>query len=157
MTEPVQTPSGIPLEPVYGPAERAGDPPAPGEYPFTRGNFASGYRGKTWTFRQYSGFGTAEESNRRYRYLLDQGGTGLSVALDLPMRGSATQSLVDALNHHVLEAGGRIYLAKDALTRREDFAAMEPRLAAFDAVRRQWDPERRLRSALSVRLLGDAT
>ena len=81
---------------------------------------------------------------------------GLSVALDLPMRGTATQSLVDALNRHVLEAGGRIYLAKDALTRREDFAAMEPRLAAFDAVRRRWDPERRLRSALSVRLLGDA-
>jgi methylmalonyl-CoA mutase N-terminal domain/subunit len=52
MDEPVQTPSGIPLEPVYGPAERAGDPPAPGEYPFTRGNFASGERGKTWTFRQ---------------------------------------------------------------------------------------------------------
>lgn len=81
---------------------------------------------------------------------------GLSVALDLPMRGAATQSLVDALNRHVLDAGGRIYLAKDALTRREDFAAMEPRLAAFDAVRRKWDPERRLRSALSVRLLGDA-
>ncbi len=84
MSDPVQTPSGLPLEPVYGPADRAGDPPPPGTYPFTRGNFASGYRGKTWTFRQYSGFGTAEESNRRYRYLLDQGGTGLSVALDLP-------------------------------------------------------------------------
>jgi decaprenylphospho-beta-D-ribofuranose 2-oxidase len=80
---------------------------------------------------------------------------GLSVALDVPMRGAATQSLVDALNRHVLDAGGRIYLAKDALTRREDFAAMEPRLARFDAVRRKWDPERRLRSALSVRLLGD--
>ncbi len=81
---------------------------------------------------------------------------GLSVALDLPMRGAATQHLVDALNRHVLDAGGRIYLAKDALTRREDFVAMEPRLPAFDAVRRKWDPERRLRSALSVRLLGDA-
>jgi FAD/FMN-containing dehydrogenase len=80
---------------------------------------------------------------------------GLSVALDVPMRGAATQALVDALNRHVIEAGGRIYLAKDALTRREDFVAMEPRLAAFDAVRRTWDPERRLRSALSVRLLGD--
>ncbi len=78
MSEPVQTPpsGGIPLEPVYGPADRAGDPPPPpGTYPFTRGNFASGYRGgKTWTFRQYSGFGTPEESNSRYRYLLDQGG-----------------------------------------------------------------------------------
>src|ERR1700704_3267682 len=84
MSDVFQTPSGLPLEPVYGPGDRAGEPPAPGEYPFTRGNFASGYRGKTWTFRQYSGFGTAEESNKRYRYLLDQGGTGLSVALDLP-------------------------------------------------------------------------
>ncbi len=84
MSDPVQTPSGIPLEPVYGPADRAGEPPAPGTYPFTRGNFPSGYRGRLWTIRQYSGFGTAEESNQRYRYLLDQGGTGLSVALDLP-------------------------------------------------------------------------
>jgi FAD/FMN-containing dehydrogenase len=81
---------------------------------------------------------------------------GLSVALDIPMRGAPTQALVDALNRQVLDAGGRIYLAKDALTRAADFAAMEPRLAAFDAVRRAWDPERRLRSALSVRLLGDA-
>lgn len=80
---------------------------------------------------------------------------GISVALDLPMRGAATQALVDALNRHVIDAGGRIYLAKDALTRREDFALMEPRLAAFDAIRRTWDPERRLRSALSVRLFGD--
>lgn len=81
---------------------------------------------------------------------------GLSVALDIPMRGAATQALVDALNRHVIEAGGRIYLAKDALTRAADFAAMEPRLAAFDAIRRTWDPTRRLRSALSVRLFGDA-
>lgn len=81
---------------------------------------------------------------------------GVSIALDLPMRGAATQALVDALNRLVVETGGRIYLAKDALTRREHFLAMEPRLAAFDAVRRAWDPERRLRSALSVRLFGDA-
>jgi len=81
---------------------------------------------------------------------------GLSVALDLPMRGASTQALIDALNAFVRQAGGRIYLAKDALTRAEDFAAMEPRLPHFDAVRRRWDPQRRLRSALSVRLLGDA-
>ncbi len=81
---------------------------------------------------------------------------GLSFALDLPMRGATTQAFVDALNRHVLEAGGRIYLAKDALTRREHFVAMEPRLPAFDAVRRTWDPQRRLRSAMSVRLLGDS-
>src|SRR6478736_4899567 len=110
MTEPVQTPSGIPLEPIYGPADRAGDPPAPGTYPFTRGNFASGYRGKTWTFRQYSGFGTAEESNQRYRYLLDQGGTGLSVALDLP-----TQCGYDSDDPEVGEEVGRVGVAVDTL------------------------------------------
>jgi methylmalonyl-CoA mutase, N-terminal domain len=110
MTEPVQTPSGIPLEPVYGPADRVGDPAAPGTYPFTRGNFASGYRGKTWTFRQYSGFGTAEESNRRYRYLLDQGGTGLSVALDLP-----TQCGYDSDDPEFGEEVGRVGVAVDTL------------------------------------------
>lgn len=56
----------------------------PGAFPFTRGIFADGYRGRLWTIRQYSGFGTAEESNQRYRFLLEQGQTGLSVALDLP-------------------------------------------------------------------------
>ncbi|MEX2481573.1 MAG: methylmalonyl-CoA mutase family protein [Gammaproteobacteria bacterium] len=56
----------------------------PGTMPFTRGIFPDGYSGRLWTIRQYSGFGTAEESNRRYRFLLDQGQTGLSVALDLP-------------------------------------------------------------------------
>ena len=106
----VETPSGIPLEPVYGPGDRAGDPPAPGEYPFTRGNFASGYRGKTWTFRQYSGFGTAEESNQRYRYLLGQGGTGLSVALDLP-----TQCGYDSDDEEYGEEVGRVGVAVDTL------------------------------------------
>ncbi len=106
----VQTPSGIPLQPVYGPAQRAADPPPPGTYPFTRGNFASGYRGKTWTFRQYSGFGTAEESNRRYRYLLDQGGTGLSVALDLP-----TQCGYDSDDPEYGEEVGRVGVAVDTL------------------------------------------
>src|SRR6266508_702694 len=72
--------------PVYGPG--ALPPPeaigAPGEYPFTRGLHPGGYRGKLWTMRQYAGFGTAAESNRRYRYLLDHGTTGLSIAFDLP-------------------------------------------------------------------------
>src|SRR5690348_9208286 len=107
---PVETPSGIPLPPVYGPDDRAGAPPAPGTYAFTRGNFASGYRGKTWTFRQYSGFGTAEESNRRYRYLLDQGGTGLSVALDLP-----TQCGYDSDDEEYGEEVGRVGVAVDTL------------------------------------------
>jgi methylmalonyl-CoA mutase N-terminal domain/subunit len=56
----------------------------PGQFPYTRGIFANGYRGRLWTFRQYSGFGTAEETNERYRFLLQNGSTGLSVALDLP-------------------------------------------------------------------------
>ena len=81
---------------------------------------------------------------------------GLSLALDLPMRGEPTQALMDALNEVVMEAGGRIYLAKDALTRPEDLRAMEgPRLDAWQALRDKWDPQRRLRSALSLRLLGD--
>src|SRR5882757_2727403 len=57
---------------------------APGEFPFTRGIYPDMYRSRLWTMRQYAGFGTAEESNRRYRYLLSQGITGLSVAFDLP-------------------------------------------------------------------------
>ena len=83
----VSTEAGIPLAVSYGPDDLPRDPsriPPPGEFPFTRGNFPGGYRDRLWTFRQYSGFGTAEESNERYRYLLEQGGTGLSVALDLP-------------------------------------------------------------------------
>ena len=81
---------------------------------------------------------------------------GLSLALDIPMRGAATQELVDALNAVVIAAEGRIYLAKDALTRPEDLRAMEgERLEAWQALRSKWDPERRLRSLLSQRLLGD--
>ena len=82
------TTSGIPLAPVYGPedvaAGLAGRLGHPGEYPFTRGVQPSMYRGRFWTMRQYAGFGTAEESNKRYRYLLQSGQTGLSVAFDLP-------------------------------------------------------------------------
>ena len=110
MNDQVQTSSGIPLEPGYGPADVGAGPPAPGTYPFTRGNFAAGYRGRLWTFRQYSGFGTAEESNRRYRYLLDQGGTGLSVALDLP-----TQCGYDSDDAEVSEEVGRVGVAVDTL------------------------------------------
>ena len=79
---------------------------------------------------------------------------GTSIALDLPIR-DGTQALVDALNELVIAEGGRVYLAKDALTRGEHYRAMEPRLDAFLAVRRKWDPEGRLRSAQSVRILGD--
>lgn len=79
---------------------------------------------------------------------------GISFALDMPM-SERTVEIVSSLNEFVIAAGGRIYLAKDALTRAEHFRAMEPRLARFQAVRQHWDPERRLRSALSVRLMGD--
>lgn len=80
---------------------------------------------------------------------------GISIALDVPMRGARTQALVDRMNEVVIEAGGRVYLAKDALTRREHFLAMEPRFPYWNEVRRKWDPEGRLRSAQSVRLFGD--
>jgi methylmalonyl-CoA mutase N-terminal domain/subunit len=83
-----ETTSGLVQQPVYvaadvkpGLDERLG---LPGEYPFTRGVQPTMYRGRFWTMRQYAGFGTAEESNRRYRYLLESGQTGLSVAFDLP-------------------------------------------------------------------------
>ncbi|HXV75224.1 MAG TPA: FAD-binding oxidoreductase [Candidatus Polarisedimenticolaceae bacterium] len=81
---------------------------------------------------------------------------GLTVSLDLPFRGDATQKLVDELNEVVVDGEGRVYLAKDALTRDEHFRAMEPRLARWTAVRRAWDPARRIKTALSARLLGDA-
>ena len=80
---------------------------------------------------------------------------GITLALDIAVRDD-TQALVDALNEQVLAEGGRIYLAKDSFTRREHFEAMEgARLDEFRAVRDRWDPERRFRSAQSVRLLGD--
>jgi methylmalonyl-CoA mutase N-terminal domain/subunit len=84
-----ETSSGIPLKNSYTPADLADFDPlkdlgAPGKYPFTRHVQPSGYRGRLWTMRQYAGFATAEESNARYRYLLEQGTTGLSVAFDLP-------------------------------------------------------------------------
>jgi len=79
------TPSGIEIPLVATPELGGqGDDSRPGEYPFTRGIFADGYRGRMWTIRQYAGFGSAEESNRRYKFLLREGQTGLSVALDLP-------------------------------------------------------------------------
>ncbi|ATL30006.1 acyl-CoA mutase large subunit family protein [Streptomyces formicae] len=81
--------SGLPIEPVYGPEALAGWDPAerlgaPGAYPFTRGVYPSMYTGRPWTMRQYAGFGTATESNARYRQLIEHGTTGLSVAFDLP-------------------------------------------------------------------------
>jgi methylmalonyl-CoA mutase N-terminal domain/subunit len=79
------TDSGIELKPVYTADDVAGlELEAPGEYPFTRGPYATMYRGRPWTIRQYAGFGSAEETNERFRYLLARGQTGLSIAFDLP-------------------------------------------------------------------------
>src|ERR1041385_395111 len=82
----------------------------PGEFPYTRGVYREMYRSRLWTMRQYAGFGGAEESNRRYRYLLSQGTTGLSVAFDLP-----TQMGLDS--DHPLAAGevGRVGVAISSL------------------------------------------
>lgn len=80
--------------------------------------------------------------------------SGISIALDIAITDT-TQALVDALNEQVIAEGGRVYLAKDAFTRPEHFRAMEPRLDAFLALRRKWDPEGRIKSAQSVRLFGD--
>lgn len=98
------TPSGLPLRSSYGAGLK------PGDFPFTRGVHPDMYRGKLWTMRQYAGFGTAEESNKRYRYLLSQGTTGLSVAFDLP-----TQMGFDS--DHPMAAGevGRVGVAIDSI------------------------------------------
>ena len=81
--------SGVEVEPTYGPADEQAFPGFerigwPGEYPFTRGLYATGYRGRPWTIRQFAGFGSAEQTNERYRMILSRGGGGLSVAFDMP-------------------------------------------------------------------------
>src|SRR2546423_11728043 len=81
--------SGLELDPVYGPPEGGADPRLerigwPGEFPFTRGLYATGYRGRPWTIRQFAGFGNAAQTNERYKMILAAGGTGLSVAFDMP-------------------------------------------------------------------------
>ena len=109
------TESGIEVDPLYGPpalegfdySRKLGDP---GEYPYTRGPYPSMYRGRPWTMRQYAGFGTAEETNRRFKYLTENGQTGLSVAFDLP-----TQMGRDS--DHPLSLGevGKVGVAIDSL------------------------------------------
>jgi methylmalonyl-CoA mutase N-terminal domain/subunit len=116
MSDRRETSSGIPIEVVY---EDPVDPARlgrPGEYPFTRGPYPTMYRGKPWTMRQYAGYGTAQETNRRFKELLAAGQTGLSVAFDLP-----TQMGVDS--DHPLAGGevGRVGVAIDTL---EDMRAL---------------------------------
>jgi methylmalonyl-CoA mutase N-terminal domain/subunit len=76
--------SGIQVDPLYTPEDRGPQDELPGQFPYTRGIHATGYRGRLWTMRQFSGFATAEQTNRRYKYLLANGQTGLSVAFDMP-------------------------------------------------------------------------
>ena len=75
---PFETMSGVPVEPLYG------EGPYPGQYPYTRGLHAAGYRSRLWTMRMFAGFGTAEDTNARFKELLRSGGGGLSTAFDMP-------------------------------------------------------------------------
>ncbi len=107
--------SGIPLERLYTPEHLRGwdsesELGYPGEFPFTRGIYPTMYRGRFWTMRQYAGFGTAAESNKRYRYLLSKGQMGLSVAFDLP-----TQIGMDSDHPLALGEVGKVGVAIDSL------------------------------------------
>ena len=107
--------SGIPINRLYTPVDKTDDNylseiGLPGEYPFTRGVQPTMYRGQYWTMRQYAGFASAEESNKRYRFLLDQGQTGLSVAFDLP-----TQIGYDSDDEMAIGEVGKVGVAIDSL------------------------------------------
>src|SRR5438067_337518 len=113
--------SGVPVEPVYGP-EEDGEPPErigwPGLYPYTRGPYASMYRSKLWTMRMFAGFGTAEDTNARFKEILRAGGDGLSTAFDLP-----TLMGRDSDDPHSLGEVGRCGVAVDTLADMEDLYA----------------------------------
>ena len=112
----LSTDSGIVVKPAYR-AEDVGAPqPDPGQYPYTRGVYPTMYRGRLWTMRQYAGFASARESNLRYRYLLEQGQTGLSVAFDLP-----TQLGLDSDDPRAEGEVGKVGVAIDSL---EDMATL---------------------------------
>jgi methylmalonyl-CoA mutase N-terminal domain/subunit len=105
-----ETLSGIPLKTVYDESDTTKHEKPPGEYPYTRGIHSSMYRSRLWTMRQYAGFGSAEETNERYRYLLNQGQTGLSVAFDLP-----TQIGYDSDDPMSMGEVGKVGVAIDSL------------------------------------------
>ena len=109
-TDDRRTESGIEVKPVYSADDAPRPLEPPGEFPYTRGPYPDMYRGRPWTIRQYAGFASAEESNERYRYLLDQGQTGLSVAFDLP-----TQLGYDSDDPRALGEVGRTGVAIDSL------------------------------------------
>src|ERR687894_2822422 len=105
------TDSGIEVKPVYSAEDVAGlEPELPGEFPFTRGPYPDMYRGRPWTIRQYAGFASAEETNERFRYLLQRGQTGLSVAFDLP-----TQRGYDTDDPRAVGEVGRTGVAIDSI------------------------------------------
>ena len=110
--QPVKTRSGLAVENTYCPGDMPQNynPGKPGAYPLTRGIHPEMYRKRLWTMRQYSGFGTAEETNQRYRFLLDEGNTGLSVALDLP-----TQLGFDSDDARSAGEVGKVGVAIDSL------------------------------------------
>jgi methylmalonyl-CoA mutase, N-terminal domain len=105
-----ETDSGIEIKPVYTETDVGHELELPGEFPFTRGPHADMYRGRPWTIRQYAGFGSAEETNSRFRYLLERGQTGLSVAFDLP-----TQLGYDSDDPRAVGEVGRTGVAIDSL------------------------------------------
>src|SRR5207237_4189297 len=109
-----ETMSGVPVEPVYGPD----DGEFPGQYPYTRGPYASMYRSKLWTMRMFAGFGTADDTNVRFREILRAGGDGLSTAFDLP-----TLMGRDSDDPHSLGEVGRCGVAVDTLADMEDLFA----------------------------------
>src|SRR5216117_2056828 len=110
-TDGRETDSGIEIEPVYTADDVAGlNLEPPGEFPFTRGPYPTMYRGRPWTIRQYAGFGSAEETNARFRYLLAHGQTGLSIAFDLP-----TQLGYDSDDERALGEVGRTGVAIDSI------------------------------------------
>ena len=110
MVENQYTSSGIEIDVVYSTPKSPADLGEPGEFPFTRGPYPTMYRGRPWTMRQYAGFGTAEETNARFRSLLDAGQTGLSVAFDLP-----TQMGLDSDADLALGEVGKVGVAIDSL------------------------------------------
>ncbi|MGI9031271.1 MAG: acyl-CoA mutase large subunit family protein [Ilumatobacteraceae bacterium] len=113
---PFTTMSGIPLEPVYGPAD--GDGEYPGVFPYTRGPYASMYRSKLWTMRMFAGFGTAEDTNWRFKEIIRTGGDGLSTAFDMP-----TLLGIDSDDAMALGEVGRCGVAIDSLADMEDLYA----------------------------------
>ena len=109
---PFETMSGVPVDPVYG------DAPLPGQYPFTRGLHAAGYRSRLWTMRMFAGFGTAEDTNARFKEILRNGGMGLSTAFDMP-----TLMGFDSDSPWALGEVGRAGVAIDTLRDMEDLYA----------------------------------